>query len=222
MEGGAGKAGARPGVKGSLTEAIDEVFREEEIGRAYVAERLAKYVASLDEGLETRLGLETAPHKLALSRQQEKELCRAIRVTRALRSAAAKDRLERGGGGRREDKLLDRERRGKEKRSDTSDLSASDSLATLSESQSATDSASMAVRAAVMRPGGEEAASAHKLRREARRKEKERGGVGAYQPLSFGQRVLWALAGSAVTAVAVVVHFQLIIPLYETLMITTA
>ena len=43
-------------------------------------------------------------------------------MTRALRSAAAKDRLERGGG-RREEKRVDRERKGKDKRSDTSDLS---------------------------------------------------------------------------------------------------
>jgi hypothetical protein len=103
-------------------------------------------------------------------------------------------------------------------------LAASDSLATLSESQSATDSASMMghTHTAAMRPGLHESSSAYKLRRDARRKEKERGGAGAYEPLSLGQRVLWALAGSAVTALAVIVHFQLIVPLTEKFFITTA
>ena len=44
-------------------------------------------------------------------------------MTRALRSAAAKDRLARGGDGRREEKRVDRECKGKDKKSDTSDLS---------------------------------------------------------------------------------------------------
>ena len=103
-------------------------------------------------------------------------------------------------------------------------LAASDSLATLSESQSATDSASMTghTHTAAMRPGLHESSSAHKLRRDARRKEKERGGAGAYEPLSLGQRVLWALAGSAVTALAVIFHFQLIIPMTEKFFITAA
>ena len=53
------------------------------------------------------------------------------------------------------------------------------------------------------------AAAAHK-RREARRRDK--GSGSGYQPVSCAQRVLWALAGSGMTAVLILVYLYCVVP----------
>jgi len=41
------------------------------------------------------------------------------------------------------------------------------------------------------------------------------------QPVSCGQRLLWALAGSGMTALAIIVYFTLVVPFSKTLFVST-